>query len=112
VYEQIIVNESQLNELRALLQSKTDNVVLVPTHKSYMDSILLSYIHYHFKLEFPFACGNEAFFSLAIISILMKANNGFYLDNANMNTPLYSAVVDAYIWSLMKHNCLVEVSLE
>jgi glycerol-3-phosphate O-acyltransferase len=51
---------------------------LVPTHKSYMDSILLGYIHYHYKLEYPFVCGSEAFFALAVIGIIIKSTNGFY----------------------------------
>jgi hypothetical protein len=79
--DQIIVNESQLKELRTLLHSKSSNVVLVPTHKSYMDSILLGYIHYHYKLDYPFVCGSEAFFALALISIIIKSTNGFYFNS-------------------------------
>ena len=93
VYDQIIVNESQLKELRDLLQSKHSNVVLVPTHKSYMDSILLGYIHYHYKLDYPFVCGSEAFFSLALISILIKSTNGFHFNSNNMKSNLYRAVI-------------------
>lgn len=77
-----------------------------------MDSILLGYIHYHFKLEYPFVCGSEAFFALALISMIMKSTNGFYFDANNLKHPLYTAVVDAYVWSLMKHHCLVEVFIE
>ena len=77
-----------------------------------MDSILLGYIHYHFKLDYPFVCGSEAFFSLAMISIIMKSTNGFYFNSSNMNNDIYKAVIDAYIWSLMKHNCLIEVFME
>lgn len=46
VYDQIIVNESQLQSLRDVIGSKNNNVILVPTHKSYMDSILIGFIHY------------------------------------------------------------------
>ena len=106
------MNESQLKELRNLLNSKTSNVVLVPTHKSYMDSILLGYIHYHYKLDYPFVCGSEAFFALALISIIIKSTNGFYFNSSNINNELYKAVIDSYILSLMKHNCLLEVFLE
>jgi glycerol-3-phosphate O-acyltransferase len=77
-----------------------------------MDSILLSYIHYHFKLEYPFVCGCESFFSLAMISIFMKYTNGFYLNQGNMKSELYRSVIDAYIWALLKHHCLLEVFME
>jgi hypothetical protein len=45
-----------------------------------MDSILIGYIHYHYKLPYPFVCGSEAFFTLALISIIIKSTNGFYFD--------------------------------
>jgi len=98
--------------VRELLDNKDNTVVLMPTHRSYMDSILVGYIHYHFKLAYPFVCGSEAFFSLALISFFIKATNGFYLDPSAMKGELYKSVVDAYVSTLMKHNCLLEVFLE
>ncbi len=111
-YDQIIVNESQLSQLKSILLNKDQNVVLVPTHKSYMDSILLGYIHYHYKLEYPFVCGSEAFFALVLIGIIIKSTNGFYYNVQNMKNDIYKAVLDSYICSLMKHNCLIEVFIE
>ena len=84
----------------------------MPTHKSYMDSILLGYIHYHYKLEYPFVCGSEAFFALVLIGIIIKSTNGFYYNVQNMKNDIYKAVLDSYICSLMKHNCLIEVFIE
>ena len=81
LYDQIIVNESQMQKLKQLLNDKSSNVILLPTHKSYMDFILIGYIHYHFKLEYPFVCGDDALFSLALISLLIKSTNGFYVNS-------------------------------
>jgi glycerone phosphate O-acyltransferase len=89
VYEQIIVNESELIELRKIIKSKKDNVVLLPTHKSYMDFILLGYIHFHFKLDYPFVCGDDPLFSLALISFIIKSTNGFHLNSHHMKSELY-----------------------
>jgi glycerol-3-phosphate O-acyltransferase len=77
-----------------------------------MDSILLGYIHYHYKLEYPFVCGSEAFFALVLIGIIIKSTNGFYYNVQNMKNGIYKAVLDSYICSLMKHNCLIEVFIE
>lgn len=92
--------------------NKRAHVVLMPTHKSLMDSILVGYIHYHYKLPYPFVSGSEAFFTLAVISVIIKSTNGFYLDEASMSNPLYRAVMDAYLRTLLKHNCLLEVFLD
>jgi glycerol-3-phosphate O-acyltransferase len=77
-----------------------------------MDSILLGYIHYHFKLAYPFVCGSEAFFALAFVGFIIKSTNGFYLNHSQMKSDLYRAVVDSYVWTLMKHNCVMEVFLD
>ena len=98
--------------MRELFSSKKDNVILVPTHKSYMDSILIGYIHYHFKLAYPFVCGSEAFFSLALVGFIIKSTNGFYLNHSAMKSDLYRAVVDSYVWTLMKQHCVLEVFLD
>lgn len=112
MYDQIIVNESQLQGLRDLISNKKSNVVLMPTHKSYMDSILIGYIHYHFKLAYPFVCGSEAFFALTLLGFIIKSTNGFYLNHSAMKSDLYRAVVDSYVSSLMKHSCVLEVFLD
>jgi glycerol-3-phosphate O-acyltransferase len=77
-----------------------------------MDFILLAYIHFHFKLEYPFVCGDEQLLNLAIISYLIKKGNGFYVNPDKTENELYKAIVDSYIHTLMKHNCLLEVFLE
>lgn len=77
-----------------------------------MDSILLGYVHYHYKLEYPFACGSEAFLALALVGMIMKSTNGFYFNVKNLKNDLYKAVLDSYLCSLMKNNCLISVFLE
>lgn len=64
-------------ELKQLIESKESNVILLPTHKSYMDFILIGYLHYHFELDYPFVCGDDALYSASLISLLIKSTNGF-----------------------------------
>lgn len=77
-----------------------------------MDSILIGYIHYHFKMAYPFVCGSEAFFSLALVGFIIKSTNGFYLNHSSMKSDLYRAVIDAYVHTLMKQHCVLEVFLD
>lgn len=63
------------------MESKDSNVVLVPTHKSYFDFLLIAFIHYHYKLDLPFTCGDEQFFNVAIIRYLLKSGGGFFLNS-------------------------------
>ena len=45
LYEQIVVNLDQLEEIKKLIQMKKEHVVLLPTHKSFMDLWILGFIH-------------------------------------------------------------------
>ena len=58
IYDQIIVNVNGLDMIRSLLDSNSSSIVLMPTHKSYLDFLLIAYVHYHYKLDLPFTCGD------------------------------------------------------
>lgn len=81
IYDQIIVNENGLNTVRELLARGEDNVILVPTHKSYIDFLLIAYIHYQYKIELPFTCGEEQLLNIALLRFLLKSGGGFFLNS-------------------------------
>lgn len=57
-------------------------------------------------------CGDAQLFALAFISQFMKNSGGFKLDPKNAKNELYQAVVDGYIYALLKNNQLIELYLE
>lgn len=52
----------------------------------------------------PFVCGDTQLFQLAFVSQFIKNAGGFNLDENNMKSELFRAVVDGYIYALMKNN--------
>lgn len=78
-FKQIVVNKDQMDELRGIIQRKQQNVVLVPTHKSYMDIWILGFIHLQLGLEYPFVCGDQSLFNIAFISSFIKNSGAFLL---------------------------------
>jgi glycerol-3-phosphate O-acyltransferase len=44
-FSQVVINREQLLKIKELIDSKQKNVVLLPTHKSFIDMWLLSFIH-------------------------------------------------------------------
>jgi len=60
-----------------LMDSNVHNVVLVPTHKSFIDLIALSFIHYNFHFKCPFVCSADALFSISIIRYLLNGGSNF-----------------------------------
>lgn len=57
-FSQVIINRDQLLKIKALIESHQKNVVLLPTHKSFIDMWLLSFIHQEEGIDLPFVCGD------------------------------------------------------
>ena len=89
IYDQIIVNRNGLNVVKQLLEKGEDSVILVPTHKSYLDFLLIAFIHYHYGIEMPFTCGDEQFFNVALVRYLLKSGGGFFMNSKLLNDKLF-----------------------
>jgi glycerol-3-phosphate O-acyltransferase len=81
VFDQIIVNEVGLNQVRDIFTKGKDNVVLIPTHKSYVDNMLISYIHYFYKMQMPFTFGDQQLVNLTFVRFLLKNSGAFYINS-------------------------------
>ena len=71
--------------------------MLVPRHNSYMDFLLIVYIHYHYQIDIPFTCGPEDMLNIGIITYLLRSGGGFFLNSENMKSDLFKAVFKAYL---------------
>ena len=57
-FSQVITNREQLLKIKELILQKEKNVALLPTHKSFIDRWLLSFIHQEEGIDLPFVCGD------------------------------------------------------
>lgn len=85
VYSQIQINSAQVESLKSLLHEKKDNYILVPTHKSYMDFILLAFVHYYYQVEYPFVCGEETLFQVSFFRHLIKSSGAFKMNREQLS---------------------------
>lgn len=72
---------------------KKDNFILVPTHRSMMDFVVIAFIHFYFQLPNPFVLNDEVISNLTITNYLMKTTNGIKINDSKMNDKLYKAIV-------------------
>ena len=47
-YDQIVVNEDEIFNIKKLITDKKDDVFLIPANKSYVDFMLIGYLHFYF----------------------------------------------------------------
>jgi glycerol-3-phosphate O-acyltransferase len=99
-----VVDKESVIDTKTLIDSNLHSVVLVPTHKSFMDLITLSYVHYNFEVKCPFVCSAEALYHISIFRYLLNGGSDFKITSEDMKNELFTAVLKAYIEALMRHN--------
>jgi glycerol-3-phosphate O-acyltransferase len=109
IYDGIEVDQQGLERVREAARRGT--LVLLPSHKSHTDYLMLSFVFYNAHLQIPLiaAGDNLAFFPLGGI---FRRGGAFFIRRSFAGDRLYAAVVDAYIRRLIREGYSIEFFLE
>lgn len=109
MYSAVEVDEAGLAKLKE--RSKDGTLILLPSHKSHVDYIILTRIFYHARMPAPvIAAGdNLNFFPLGDI---LRRGGAFFIRRSFKGDRLYGAVVDAYVRRLILDGVSLELFLE
>ena len=109
IYDGIEVDQDGIARLRAA--SRDGAVVLLPSHKSHVDYLVLSYVLYQNALNPPLiaAGDNLSFFPLGPV---LRRGGAFFIRRSFKGNRLYPALVDAYMRKLLAQGFAVEFFLE
>jgi glycerol-3-phosphate O-acyltransferase len=109
VYAGIDVDREGIEEIRE--RSKEATIVLLPSHKSHVDYLVLSYVFNYENLSLPLiaAGDNLAFFPLGMVFRRMGA---FFIRRQFGGDRLYSATVEAYVRRLIRDGHTIELFIE
>lgn len=100
------------DEVRAVKQaSQKANLIFVPSHKSHIDYLILSYILYQNKAACPqIAAGkNLSFWPLGP---LFRGSGAFFLRRTFKGNPLYATVFREYVYKLLQEGSNIEFFVE
>ena len=109
MYQEVEVDEKGIERLREA--GKDATLILLPSHKSHIDYLILTQIFYRHHLPLPLiaAGDNLSFFPLGPI---FRRAGAFFIRRSFRGDRLYTAVVDAYIRRLIKDGWPLEFFLE
>lgn len=68
IYEKIVVNEMVLNKLKRMCDTRNGPIIFCPTHRSYIDFLLVSLVLYYYKMEVPHICAGEDFLNIMFVN--------------------------------------------
>lgn len=109
IYDGLEIDESGLDKVRE--SARESRIVLVPSHKSHVDYLLLSYVFYRRGLIPPhIAAGiNLSFWPLGPI---FRRAGAFFLRRSFSGDPLYPHMFNAYLVKLLEEGFFIEFFIE
>uniref|UniRef100_A0A6A7G270 Dihydroxyacetone phosphate acyltransferase-like n=2 Tax=Hirondellea gigas TaxID=1518452 RepID=A0A6A7G270_9CRUS len=99
ICDKLIVHRPSIERLREVLHHRP--VVLLPTHRSYADFLLVSYLAFHYNLPLPLIAAGMDFINMAYIGNLLREAGAFYIRRSFMEDELYWAVFQEYVHVLV-----------
>jgi glycerol-3-phosphate O-acyltransferase len=109
MYEGLEVDREGLERVRAA--SKKGTLVLLPSHKSHLDYIVLTKLLYQNHMQLPLIAAGDNLNFFPMGGVLRRAG-AFFIRRSFRGDRLYGAVVDAYIRRLLKDGWTLEFFLE
>jgi len=109
IYDGFEVDEEGLERVREA--AKTSNIILVPSHKSHIDYLVLSYIFYKYGMTTPLiAAGvNLSFWPMGY---LFRKAGAFFLRRTFKGDPLYAVVFREYVIRMLEEGYPLEFFIE
>lgn len=110
LYHALHVDERGLQRVREAI--KKAPVVLIPTHRSYLDFLILSYVFFAYDLPMPRIAAGEDFLSVFIVRWIFKNCGAFFLRRSFDGDALYWTVFAEYVEQLVIEHDPVEFFIE
>ncbi len=109
IYAGIEVDMEGLERIREAC--KDGSVVLLPSHKSHIDYLILSFIFYENDIQLPLiaAGDNLSFFPLGLI---LRGGGAFFIRRSFRGDELYTASIGSYVRRMVRDRYAIEVFIE
>jgi glycerone phosphate O-acyltransferase len=91
----IYINTSGIEKVKeAMRQWPT---VLLPSHRSYLDFILVTYVFFHFNMRLPVIAAGQDFMEMAVVSSFLRRSGAFFMRRTFGSDLLYWSVFSEYV---------------
>lgn len=112
IYEKIVVDVNSLNKLKKLIAEKEGSLIIVPTHRSYIDFLIVSYVFFAYGIQVPYIAAGDDFLKIFLVNHLLRMTGAFFIKRRIANDFLYQAILTEYIQQLVKDNQFLEFFIE
>ncbi|XP_053566803.1 dihydroxyacetone phosphate acyltransferase isoform X2 [Bombina bombina] len=100
LFRKVCVNEEGIHKLTQAIHEHP--VVLLPSHRSYIDFLMLSYILYTYDLALPVIASGMDFMGMKIVGELLRMSGAFFMRRTFRGNKLYWAVFAEYVKAMLR----------
>ncbi|KAL7872477.1 hypothetical protein SRHO_G00074600 [Serrasalmus rhombeus] len=100
LFRGVCVNEEGIQRLQQAIQEHP--VVLLPSHRSYMDFLMMSYILYTYDLALPVIAAGMDFISMKFVGEMLRMSGAFFIRRSFGGDKLYWAVFSEYVKTMLR----------
>ncbi|UJR28788.1 hypothetical protein I4U23_010014 [Adineta vaga] len=97
----------KMNTLSSPLTSKhyftSPKIIYLPTHRSYMDFIILTYICFEYNIPLPCIAAAQDFLGLGLLANLLRHCGAFFIRRSFRSDLLYWTIFDEYVKTHLIH---------
>ena len=113
LFEEVHVDIHGVNALQDALRSvdPTVGVVFLPTHKSHIDYLILSYIAGIYNLPMPTIAAGENL-DIPLVGSLFRNSGAFFMRRQLGDDHLYRSILESYIEEVLKAGSTLEFFIE
>ncbi|XP_067840194.1 dihydroxyacetone phosphate acyltransferase isoform X2 [Heptranchias perlo] len=101
LFQKVRVNEEGIHKLHQAIQEYP--VVLLPSHRSYIDFLMLSYIMYTYDLSLPVIAAGMDFLGMKIVGEMLRMSGAFFIRRSFGGDKLYWAVFSEYVKTILRN---------
>ncbi|KAF6073306.1 glyceronephosphate O-acyltransferase [Phyllostomus discolor] len=101
IFSKVCVNEEGIQKLQRAIQEHP--VVLLPSHRSYIDFLMLSFLLYSYDLPVPVIAAGVDFLGMKMVGELLRMAGAFFMRRTFRGNRLYWAVFSEYVKTMLRN---------
>ncbi|XP_051500806.1 dihydroxyacetone phosphate acyltransferase isoform X1 [Myxocyprinus asiaticus] len=101
LFRSVCVNEEGIQRLQQAVHEHP--VILLPSHRSYMDFLMMSYLLYMYDLPLPVIAAGMDFMSMKFIGEMLRMSGAFFIRRSFGGDKLYWAVFSEYVKTMLRN---------
>lgn len=87
-----------------MAQEKKQSLVFVPSHKSHIDYLVVSYLMFRLGIQIPHIIAGDNL-DLPLIGKILKSSGAVYIRREWGNDVMYKTILEEYIATLLAEGC-------